>query len=164
MVDLQTISIVVASASVVAGITYYAFQMRHQTKARQTDLILRLASFYNSREFHEALTRVLGIEYADYKEFEQKYGSLFSPAPNDLLISLQMVGSFFENLGVLVSEKLLDLDLVAKLFTADVYWKKTELLVKELRKQSGNPAYYEWFEFLYNELQKREKKALRKAN
>jgi len=37
MVDVQTVSIVVASASVVAWIIYYAFQVRHQSKVRQTD-------------------------------------------------------------------------------------------------------------------------------
>jgi len=30
MVDIQTISIAIASAGVVAGIVYYAFQVRHQ--------------------------------------------------------------------------------------------------------------------------------------
>lgn len=44
MVDVQTFSIAVASAGVVAGIIYYAFQVRHQTKLRQTDLIMRLHS------------------------------------------------------------------------------------------------------------------------
>jgi len=32
MVDIQTVSIVIASASVVAGVIYYAFQIRHRPK------------------------------------------------------------------------------------------------------------------------------------
>jgi hypothetical protein len=42
VVDIQTLSVIVASASVVAGIVYYAVQFRHQTRIRQTDLLLRL--------------------------------------------------------------------------------------------------------------------------
>jgi hypothetical protein len=34
-----------ASASVIAGVVYYAFQIRHQTITRQTDLVWRIARF-----------------------------------------------------------------------------------------------------------------------
>jgi hypothetical protein len=49
MVDIQTVSIAIASASVVAGIVYYAFQVRHQTKIRRTDLLTRLYSIMVSK-------------------------------------------------------------------------------------------------------------------
>jgi len=49
VVDIQTVSIAIASASVVAGVVYYALQLRHQArtrqdvvKARQVDLLMRL--------------------------------------------------------------------------------------------------------------------------
>jgi len=35
---LQTVSIAIASASVVAGVVYYALQLRHQTKMRKTSI------------------------------------------------------------------------------------------------------------------------------
>ncbi len=54
MVDIQTVSIAVASASVVAGIIYYSLQIRNQTRARQTDLIIRLYSLFISREWVDA--------------------------------------------------------------------------------------------------------------
>jgi len=40
MVDIQTLSIAIASTSVVAGVVYYVLQIRHQTKLRQTDLVM----------------------------------------------------------------------------------------------------------------------------
>ena len=56
MVDIQTVSIAIASASVVAGVVYYALQLRHQAKARQdmvkarhADVFMRLYSTYGSR-------------------------------------------------------------------------------------------------------------------
>ena len=48
MVDIQTLSIAIASVSVVVGIIYYSFQIRNQTKARQTDLVMRLSNLYSN--------------------------------------------------------------------------------------------------------------------
>ena len=68
-----------------------------------------------------------------------------------------MVGTFFEGVGVLLSEKLLDINLILKLFAVELYWKKVEPLVKELRKQLG-PQHWEWCEYLYNEVKNRKQK------
>jgi hypothetical protein len=54
LVDIQTISIATASASVVIGVVYYILQIRHQTKTRQTDLVMKLYSQFNSIEFARA--------------------------------------------------------------------------------------------------------------
>ena len=58
MVDIQTVSIGIASASVVAGVLYYAFQLRHQTRTRQTDLVMRLYATFSSNEFQDAWAKV----------------------------------------------------------------------------------------------------------
>jgi hypothetical protein len=44
MVDVQTISIAIASAGVFAAAIYYIFQIRHQDKMRHLDLFMRLYS------------------------------------------------------------------------------------------------------------------------
>jgi len=44
MVDVQTVSIAVASAGVFAAAIYYILQLKHQSKVRQTDLLVRLFS------------------------------------------------------------------------------------------------------------------------
>jgi hypothetical protein len=33
---------------------------------------------------------------------------------------------------------------------------ESQLLIKDLRKQFGSPKMYEWFEYLHNEMQKKE--------
>jgi hypothetical protein len=155
MVDIQTVSIAIASAGVFAAAIYYIFQIRHQTKLRQTDVIMRLHSFYNSEMFQKAVTIVLSTDYKDYDDFVKEYGS---SSASDVLISSRMVGGFFEGIGVLVNEKLLDITLVQKLFTVDVFWEKAEPIVKGMRKQLSRPALYEWFEYLYNEVKKKEQR------
>ena len=72
VIDIQTISIAIASASVVAGVIYYAFQIRHQTKIRKTDLVLRLYSTWESKEFSEATLKVWNLEFKDYDDFVKK--------------------------------------------------------------------------------------------
>ncbi len=155
MVDIQTVSIAIASAGVFLAAIYYVFQIRHQNKLRQTDIIMRLHSFYNSEMFQKAVTITFATDYRDYDDFVKKYGS---PSQNDVIISSRMVGGFFEGLGVLVSEKLLDINLVQKLFTVEGFWEKAEPIVKGMRKQLDMPALYEWFEYLYNEVKKREQR------
>jgi hypothetical protein len=63
MVDIQTVSIAIASASVVAGVIYYAFQIRHQAKMRQTDFIVRLYSTYGTKEFRDTLVEVMSLQF-----------------------------------------------------------------------------------------------------
>ncbi len=81
MVDIQTISIAVASASVVAGVIYYSIQIRHQnlqiqqqTKMRRTDLLVRLFSNMIDKEWLEAWEKVKDRETTDYGEYKEKYG------------------------------------------------------------------------------------------
>ena len=54
MVDIQTVSIAIASASVVAGVVYYALQLRHQDKMRHLDLFMRLYSTWGSEDMLNA--------------------------------------------------------------------------------------------------------------
>ena len=63
MVDIQTVSIVIASASVVVGIFYYAIQIWHQTKLRETDLILRLSSMLSNREYSKDAGQVFACGF-----------------------------------------------------------------------------------------------------
>ena len=159
-VDIQTVSIAIASASVTVAAIYYMWQIRHQTKIRQTDLIMRLSTQYTSEGFQRATSRVLESEFKDFDDFVKKYGF---PSQNDVLRSYRMVGSFFEGLGVLLSEKLIDTNLCQKLFAVDTYWEKAKPIVIGLRKRSNKPTLYEWFEYLYNEMKKREQKRQQSA-
>jgi hypothetical protein len=156
MVDIQTISIVLASASVIAGVVYYAFQIRHQNKMRNTDLVIRLADSMRSAELVAAFADMIGAEFKDYDDFVKKYGMPFSR--NQVPMSFVMVGNLFEEVGVLFSNRLLDAHLVYQILPVSVAWQKMEPVIKGMLKEYGVQAYYEWFEYLYNEMQKREQK------
>ena len=155
MSEVQTVSIAIASAGVFAASIYYIFQIRHQTKLRQTDIVMRLYSIYSSKEFSEASIRYMTADFKNYNEFVEKYGSI--PSENPVQIAYLTVATFFEGIGELLHKRLFDIEIVEDLFAVQLHWKKVEPLIMDLRKQFG-PKYNQWFEYLHNELKKKEQK------
>jgi hypothetical protein len=150
MVDIQTVSVVVASASVVAGVIYYLFQIRLQTKVRQTDLVIRLYTTFAQKEMRQTWERVRNREDLDFEAYQQKYG----------LSDVNVIGWFFEGVGVLLRRKLVDIAAVDDLFSSPIKisWEIMKPIAEGERKKFGRPQIWEWWEYLYNEMQKREKK------
>ena len=155
MVDIQTVSIVIASASVVAGIIYYAFQLRHQTRTRQTDLIMRLYATFSSNEFQDAWARVRERasdfeNIDDIYDFDKKTG----------LREANQVCLFFEGIGILLQRNLVDTRMIEDLFGGAIAraWEKVKAGVIKARKQLNDPTIYYYFEYLYTEMQKGEQK------
>jgi len=74
MVDISAVSIAIASAGVFIAAIYYIFQIRNQTRIRQTDLITRLYSLVISKEFLEAWEKVRDREIKNYSDYKEKYG------------------------------------------------------------------------------------------
>jgi len=139
MVDISSLSVVVASASVVAGVIYYSFQLRHQTKMRQTELVMRLSSHFGSKKFQEALGKAIAVEFTGY---------------------MVEVGIFFEEIGILLHRNLIDRGLVDDLFRYSIRmtWEKMKPLIEGIRKQYNLPYAFGYFEYLYNEMRRTERK------
>lgn len=153
MVDIQTVSIGVASASVVAGVLYYAFQLRHQTRTRQTDLVMRLYATFSSSEFQDAWAKVRSraSEFEsidDIYDFDRKVG----------LREVNQVCLFFEGVGILLQRRLVDTSMIEDLFGGAIArtWEKVKTGVTKARQQLKDPTIYYYFEYLYNEMKIRE--------
>ena len=159
MVDITEISAMVAAAGVLVGVVYYILDLRHQNKVRQTDLIMRLHSHSGSKEMVEAVHMFMNTEYENYEEFVEKYGSVLSK--EQVGIAFGMIATFYEGIGILVHKKLADVDLISELFPAQAIWMKIKPLTEGARKQYANPSLLEWFEYLANEIQKREQQLAR---
>jgi len=153
MIDISTISIGIASASVVAGVLYYAFQLRHQTRTRQTDLVMRLYATFSSNEFQDAWTKVRNRanefeNIDDIYDYDRKVG----------LREVNQVCLFFEGVGILLQRKLVDTSMIEDLFGGAIArtWEKVKTGVIKARQQLNDPTIYYYFEYLYNEMKKRE--------
>ena len=159
MVDISTISIAVASAGLLVAAIYYVLQIRHQTKMRQMDLLMRIYLTWGSEDMKKALQDVFALEFEDYDDFIKKYG-LSSRA----WVDVDKVGWFMNGLGFLVHEGFVNIKLVLGLFHAQgwiMLWEKLKPVVEGVRKTFGFPESYAWFEYLYNEVKKRQQKGVK---
>lgn len=170
IVDIQTVSIAVASASVVAGVIYYSLQIRHQNlqiqhqnKIRETDLLVRIVPWVNisSSELQHAVIKTLKIEYKDYDDFVKRYGELHSEKPEQEAILA--VINYFEGLGILVKRKIVDIDLVYDFWGPDLntIWGKLKPIIEGEKKKWNYSTLN--IEYLFNEMKKIEKKLKQKG-
>jgi len=159
MVDIQTISIAIASASVFAAAVYYILQIRHQTRIRQTDLIMRLRSAWRSRELRESYVTVMNLKFKNYDEYAKKY-PLWEGIGTPEVRAISEVCTFFDDIGILLHRKLIDIRLVDDLFSFYIKgaWEKAKPLIEGRRKELNQPTVYQWFEYLCNEMKKREQR------
>jgi len=150
VVDITEISAIVAAAGVLVGVVYYILEIRNQTKMRQTDLVMRLYSQFSNLEFQKIWQEVRKRDSKSYYDYEKEYG----------WAEMTTVGMFFEGIGILLKRNLIDIGLVDDMFTSPVKWtwEKLKDLVLEGRKVRNQPEILEWFEYLYNEMKKRETK------
>ena len=150
MSEIQTVSVVIASASVIAGVIYYSLQIRHQTKARQTDLVIRLYTAFGGKEMRQTWEKVRTREDVDFDTYQSKFG----------LSDVDEIGWFFEGVGVLLHRRLVDIAVVDDLFSSPIKitWEKLKHVAEGERIQSGRPQIWEWWEYLYDEMKKREQK------
>ena len=157
MVDVTEISAIIVAVGVLIGVVYYVLQMRHQEKMRRTDLVIRLYSTWESKEFSEATLKTWNLGFKGYDDFVKKYGDWYSETEH--YVALRMVCSFFELIGILLFNNLVDVNLVAKTFRIPIEttWEKIKPLVEGARRTYGPYLYYN-FECLYDEMKKREQR------
>lgn len=153
ILDIPAISVVLASASVIGSAVYYMIETRHQRRVRQTESIIRLSPWFSmdAKEIQEAISNVCSAEYTDYKDYLAKYAG--KPEQS----SLKLLGNYFEGIGLLVYMKLVELDIVFNFWgdVAESVWDGNEELINNMRKDSGTPYTFEYWEFLVKEFKKR---------
>jgi len=155
MLDIPSISSIVAAAGVLVGVVFAVLQLRDLMRTRQTDLVMRLYSIFGSKEFQEAWVETLRLDFKDYHEYLKKYGAT---SEKPVYTSVNMVAAFFEGIGILLRRRFVDIALIDDLFSSDIVitWRKMKSLVEGWRKQFNRPQISEYFEYLYNEMRKRE--------
>jgi hypothetical protein len=157
MVGLTELSAMVAAAGVLVGVVYYLLDVRNQAMIRKTELITRLYShLYGSEALQRARKKVNAITYEDYDDFVEKYGAPNSEEP--VPVAIATVLYVFEEAGVLLSKNLVDADLIDQLMGENILstWTNLKPLIIEARKRLNRPRVWTNFEYLYNELKKRE--------
>jgi len=116
---------------------------------------MRLYTTFGSTEFQKAYQKVASIEFEDFADYMKKHG-----ADIEVRTAIYSVGIFFEGIGVLAKRKLINMDLVDDLFSTPISqtWKRMAPIVKGTRERLKSPSFGEWFEYVYNEMKKREQR------
>jgi hypothetical protein len=158
MVDIIEISAIVAAAGVLIGVIYYILDIHYQTSARKTDLLMKVYSIWGSSRFSHAFRIFLATEIVDWDSFVQKHGSNVSAEPAKIWDQMDLIGTFFNEIGFLVREGLISKESVHDFlgYWVIIIWEKMKPLVYGWRKAQNIPESYRWFEYLYNEMPKSE--------
>jgi hypothetical protein len=147
VLDITEMSAIVAAAGVLVGVAYYILDMRQQRQVSQTEFIMNMPSTFLKKEMFETLATLRRTEFKSYDDFERECG-----------LEARQVAGFCEDLGLLVKRKLVDISLVADRYDVNDVYEKLKPWIEEMRKRANNQRLFEWFEYLYNEVKKREQK------
>jgi len=160
MVDLQTISVVIAATSVVIGVVNSILSSRRSEKTmqitletRQAQLFMQLYTRINERELHDLISEILvRWEWSNLDEFLEKYG----PENNfEASLNFSMVGTYLNGMGILVRENLVDIRLVTRFGSfVKAFWEKIEPIIEDWRELHDFPRMLSDTEYLYNEMMK----------
>jgi hypothetical protein len=156
MVDITEISAVMAAAGVLVGVVYYILDMRNQSRIRKTELLMRLYSTSMSTEFRDAFSKVMSLRVKDYQDYVKQYGSL-NETDNPMSRAFYTVIGYYELVGVLLLEKLIDIDTVWDVFGSSepiALYEKIKPIVLDIRREHEGAALL-GFEYLYVELKRK---------
>lgn len=132
---------------VVGGFYFAVLQMRHLRQQRRELAAIELFRFFNNPLFTQAYKTLLhspdGMSSADLR------------TKKDLEDAAMLVSSTIESIGVMTFQRIVPFVVVNNLVGSSVIilWRKLENWVIELRGELGDPAAFEWFQWLAERLE-----------
>ena len=151
MASFEFLAIILTGLGLIVSILYYASVLSNANKTREAQLFMQIYSQWNSLELQSQYGKVMNMQFGTFDDF-------FEKIRNDLEIrnAVNMVGIFFEGLGVYVHRGLIDVTMVDDLMSEAIinFWEKSKPLVYETRTRANLPQYAEWLEYLATEVEK----------
>jgi hypothetical protein len=151
MTDIIAMSANVALAlSLVVALVFGIAQVRAAARDRRERLTLETLRNFQTREFAEL------IHFITYHDLPSSGKELSARPVNEQIIFIQLAQQM-ESLGLLVAEKLIDLDLVDKTLGSLVTtaWQKYKKAFLDIRRNAPDPFLGEYFEWLADHIDER---------
>ena len=150
MTDLQTLFGYLTPISLTVGVFYYIMSLRNQNKARKTQIYMQIMNRASQSDHHEASNKYSNYEWSTPEDFIKDLTSLEGRK------TIGIIGSYYESLGILVRENLLDIRVVALFMTGNIlnFWNKLMPIIDGAREALNWPRLLIETEYLYNELMK----------
>jgi hypothetical protein len=149
MTDISTISALVTTVSIIVGVGFTILEIRHFNKTRKTEIIMKIYERFGSKEIVEAMNKVGASKFESFDDYRERYG----------LTDITEIAVLFDGIGVLLEQKLIDIDMVDQLFGTTIYllWTRIEPVIKAMRKGLNEPSFFAHFENLMNKLNEHRK-------
>ena len=149
---IEFLPLVLTGLGIIVSILYYTNTLRNQNRSRRTQLFMNLYDTYRSLEFRKVWHTMLHLQFEDYEEWDQKYSQ-----DVEILAAHTSVMSFFEGVGVLLKQRLIDIEIVDDLLSVAIrsYWRKYQPVVNGTRKLLNEPKVMADSEYLYMQIMKR---------
>ena len=129
---------------------------QQQLETRRTQLFMEIKTEFENPEFRKIHVRIMNSKpMEDYKDFLE----LGRPeTDNSKSLDFIRVTSFYNWVGILIALDRIDADLIG-MHLGDIpvrAWNTLESLILDRRRQSNGPYLLVYFEFLKDEIMKRE--------
>ena len=149
-VTLTLVKDVVTIVGVIAGFTYYMITVRNANKTRKTQILSQAYSRLNEESWKRFL-ELLKMEWTDYDDFENKYGSDNNP---DNYAKRMTEFGVYENIGILLKNGLIEPTTLYDLYggRSSWMWDKFGPIILVQRVQYSIPEFFSNFEYLVKEL------------
>ena len=150
---LQTVGLLV-------GIAYYLIIMRNSQRAQRLQLETRQAQMFMQiyNQVQDPVQRKAGIHISnlEWNSFEE-FAVLFDPEKPENAENFEAMSTliaYYEGVGVLVREGLLDIRWVTLLMAGRTrrLWEKFAPYADDVRRITGQPRWASEWEYLYHEL------------
>jgi len=134
------------------AVFYQVRQAEHQLRVAERDRHAQLLTDLSRRWDESPLIdcRILLMEFPDDGAELRKKLERLEENRDPEFHKLMVVANFFEDLGILVAEEILPLDLVKKSLAgpAQYQFHRYRPFIGGVRQSRGRPELYRWFEYL----------------
>lgn len=146
--DLGTIANVATALTLIAGVGFGLVEAQRSRRAREERATFAAIQAILTPEWMKSMLVVHIPDGSSGPEIE---------ADPRVLEATQAVGVILEGLGYSVYARLIPLQVVADLMGGTVRpaWRKLRPYIEEERRRSGSQKYFEWFQWLAGQLERR---------
>lgn len=144
----------ISTITLIAGVVFGMVQVRNYRSARRRESALELLRTLQTREFAAGIDLVIGMP----DDLNSDLLKTYLTGKMDLVY---VVLTTFENIGILVYRREVELDLVDDYLSGFIVitWRKIRPLVLAVRREQARDTFAEWVEWLHDRLAEREKEA-----
>jgi hypothetical protein len=146
--DTTTISLIIATVSLIATATFAFFQLRVTMQERDVDFLLQIQSTITSPEYRKAWAQIRDCPHSNYEEcLKNEY-------------SYELILGFFDSAGVLLRRRITRAGPFFELFGKSIIraWDRSRAYVEGAQKQMNDPELYGGFLFLVDKMTKKTKR------